>query len=79
MHNSTAEQYPYWDLRPVGGSSFCEFDVNEGERANLAAAAPEMARMLLALHAEHGDRHTFDWAYWFSEIEAVLKKAGVLA
>lgn len=48
------------------------------ERAKLMAAAPEMARMLLALHDEHGDRHTFDWAYWFDEIEEVLVRAGVL-
>jgi hypothetical protein len=46
-------------------------------RAKLAAAAPEMARLLKALHDEHGDRHTFDWAYWHDEIEAVLLKAGV--
>lgn len=37
---------------------FCEFEADEGPRAKLAAAAPEMARLLLELHREHGDRHT---------------------
>ena len=45
--------------------------------AKLAAAAPAMARLLRALYAEHGDRRTFDWAYWHSEIEEELNRAGV--
>lgn len=50
---------------------------SEPDIGKLVAAAPAMARLLLAMHAEHGDRHTFDWAYWFSEIEEVLTKAGI--
>lgn len=61
----------------VINGSFTEVFLRE-DRLTLACAAPEMARMLLALHGEHGNRHTFDWAYWFTEIEAVLEKAGVL-
>lgn len=49
----------------------------EAARAKLAAAAPLMARMLLTLHEDHGPRHTFDWAYFFAEIEKVLDEAGV--
>lgn len=51
--------------------------MSDRSRARLAAAAPEMARLLRDLHDEHGPRHTFDWAYWFDQIERVLDKAGV--
>lgn len=44
--------------------------------AELIAAAPGMASLLRELYAEHGNRHTFDWAYWHSEIETLLRKAG---
>ncbi len=47
------------------------------ERARIAACAPEALRLLLDMHENHGDRTTFDWAYWFAEIEKVLDKAGV--
>lgn len=47
------------------------------KRLKLAAAAPEMALMLLELYRHHGDKAVFDWAYWFDEIEKVLAKAGV--
>ncbi len=46
-------------------------------RARLAACAPEALRLLLDMHQNHGDRATFDWAYWFTEIEKVLDKAGI--
>ena len=46
-------------------------------RARLAAQAPAMARLLLDLSSEHGDRQTFDWAYWHTEINAALEAAGV--
>lgn len=45
--------------------------------AKLAASAPAMARLLRDLYNNHGDRHRFDWAYWHSEIEMVLRDAGV--
>lgn len=69
-------------IRNEGGyriAEAIELDIppREGANAKLAAAAPEMARLLRELHGQHGDRRTFDWAYWSSEIEAVLIKAGV--
>lgn len=50
---------------------------HELARTKLAASAPAMARLLRALYGEHGDRVTFDWAYWAEEIEAALLRAGV--
>lgn len=65
----------------VYGHTFACCDYSQDDdgpaRAKLAAAAPSMARLLRALVAEHGDRHTFDWAYWFAELEAELERAGV--
>lgn len=77
------QQRPMWAVEPatpdpLDGEPIFEFnDPDQEPRAKLAAAAPEMARLLLAMHDDHGDRHTFDWAYWFTEIEKVLDKAGV--
>jgi hypothetical protein len=82
MHDGN--QRPIWAVEsktnkrpgPPGPLLECN-DPDEEGVARLAAAAPLMARMLLTLHADHGPRHTFDWAYFFEEIEKVLDVAGV--
>lgn len=50
----------------------------DAERAQLAAAAPEMARLLLEMRDENGPKRFLDWAYWIEDIERVLRKAGVI-
>ena len=62
-------------LRPFGNARYRE-GVTAADRARLAAAAPEMARLLLELHDEHrvGANHVPH----SRTIAAVLRKAGVL-
>ena len=82
MHDHN--QDPLWALEtnhapPKAGVievPFCEFEANMGDHAKLAAAAPEMARLLLELHDEHrlGSSHIPH----SRTIAAVLRKAGVL-
>lgn len=87
MHD--VEQRPIWAVEtnhnpPRAGEvelPICEFSPGDAERAKLAAAAPEMARMLLELEWHHAEclvcgethKHAPD-----CRLSALLRKGGIV-